>query len=200
MSMSPAVESLDKALKPKLENPSARMHFRGVGDLLFPGSCCVCGNGTNSAGYVDIGVYFDYEGQVYLCITCLTEAAETGGMLSIEQSEFLKDLCTKVATENEELRTIAKEMSERVEQYESAITSGGFILASDVHPVSLPDSDAPTEPEGSTGDGDGNVNDAPNAQDSGEPVADESVTVSKSKRTRSVTGVNAQPNGNPTAL
>lgn len=198
MSMSPAVESLDKALKPKLENPSARMHYRGVGELLFPGSCCVCGNGTNPAGYVDIGVYFDYEGQVYLCISCLTEAAETGGMLSIEQSEFLKDLCTKVATENEELRTIAKEMSERVEQYESAITAGGFILATDVPAASVPATDAPQEPEGSTGDADGHVDDAPNAQDGGEPVSDEPVKVEKSKRTRSVTVTNSTRN--PTAL
>lgn len=120
MSESP-VDEIESIVQPTTENPSSRMHYRGIGDLMFPGSCCVCGNGTNQAGYVDIGVYYEYEGQVYLCLDCVTEAAETGGMLSLEVSNHLKELATQVAEDNKALRQLNLEMSERLGHYDSLL-------------------------------------------------------------------------------
>lgn len=129
----------------RIENPSGRMHFLGVGDLLFPGGCCVCGNGLNPEGFVSIGVYYEGEGQMYLCLTCLTEAAETGGLLSLEQSRVLVDLSTKVSEENLVLRETVKDLSKRVELYESAINAAGAGIVSSPANTDLGVTESPAE-------------------------------------------------------
>lgn len=151
-SISDALEGVLDADRSVIENPSGRMHLKGIGDLLFPGTCCVCGNGTYEHGYVQLGVYYEYEGEMYLCLTCLTEAAEIGGMLSLEQGVVLKDLAIKVSEQNKALRELVKGLSEKVELYESALGSVGAITIASpsVDDVAVPENDEgsidPTEP------------------------------------------------------
>lgn len=56
-------------------DPSRRIIARTRGELHHPGSCAICGCSDSERTYVDIGVYYDYEGNVYLCDHCFDEAA-----------------------------------------------------------------------------------------------------------------------------
>lgn len=48
--------------------------------LVAPGKCAVCG--TTERAVVDFGAYVDWFGAIYLCVSCLAEAAATIGMVS----------------------------------------------------------------------------------------------------------------------
>lgn len=73
-----------------IENdPSARMQFAGMGELVHPGSCMVCGSGNCEEGYVRLGVYFEYEGEMYLCRTCLVQASELIGCVTPEEAVLI---------------------------------------------------------------------------------------------------------------
>lgn len=135
---------------PKTLSPSDRMHVRNIGELMHPGACCVCGSGTCQQGYIDIGVYYDYEGQVYLCMACLTEAAETAGMLSIPESEHLISLNKELAEKNTQLKADLEKASEENERFndllrpiaERSLTDG--IIASSVSVSETEQSDGDT--------------------------------------------------------
>lgn len=84
-----------------IENdPSARMQLRTRGELVHPGSCMVCGSGTCDEGYLDLGVFFDYEGTMYLCHTCATQAGETIGMFTPDQVNSQLSLLEQLTQEN----------------------------------------------------------------------------------------------------
>ncbi len=100
-------------------NPDSRMQRRGVGDLLHPACCAVCGNGTCEAGYIDIGVYYDYEGQVYLCMNCVNEIADTAGLLTDTELHHLKGEITKVAHANEVMTQELKVAHEKLAHYDA---------------------------------------------------------------------------------
>lgn len=51
--------------------------------LIAPGKCAVCG--TTERAVVDFGAYVDWFGAIYLCVSCLAEAAATIGMVSAEE-------------------------------------------------------------------------------------------------------------------
>lgn len=117
-----------------IENdPSARMQLRTRGELQHPGSCMVCGSGVCDLGYVDLGVFYDYEGTMYLCHTCVTQAAEIIGMFTPEQVEsqrqLLDDLTSQNAQYKEELDRVRPLVS-AVEQLKSTVVSD-LIGASD---------------------------------------------------------------------
>lgn len=65
------------ALTPEIPevDPSRRIIARTRGELHHPGSCAICGGSDPERTYVDIGVYYDYEGNVYICHLCFDEAA-----------------------------------------------------------------------------------------------------------------------------
>lgn len=88
-------------------DPSARVQFRGVGQLQHPGNCAMCGNGTCEKGYVDPSIWYEWEGQVYFCFNCTVQMAEAIGCLAPDQSEFLvnqnKELAAKLQSATEEL-------------------------------------------------------------------------------------------------
>lgn len=87
-----------------IENdPSARMQLRSLGELVHPGTCMVCGNGNCEDGYIDLGVFFDYEGTMYLCKKCCYQAGETFGMFTPEEVRQTQDLAEKLAQANETL-------------------------------------------------------------------------------------------------
>lgn len=51
--------------------------------LVAPGKCAVCG--TTERAVVDFGAYVDWFGAIYLCVSCLAEAAATIGMVSANE-------------------------------------------------------------------------------------------------------------------
>ena len=65
------------ALTPEIPevDPSRRIIARTRGELQHPGSCAICGGSDPDRTFVDIGVYYDYEGNVYICHLCFDEAA-----------------------------------------------------------------------------------------------------------------------------
>jgi len=109
------------SFEPKEIDPSARMQLIGMGDLMHPACCAVCGNGSCDLGYVDIGVWFEYEGSVYLCMLCATQVAETGGMYSMEQSQQLRDISNEALAENKILKDRLEKASERLGHYDALL-------------------------------------------------------------------------------
>ena len=114
-------------------DPSARMQLRGRGDgLMHPASCMVCGNGNCEQGYVDTGVNFDYEGQMYLCVLCVSQAAETAGMLGIELSRFLREQNESLAEKNAQVTELLRKTNDELEHYRALFPSP---VAADVSSV-----------------------------------------------------------------
>ena len=106
---------------PKILSPSDKFQPRGVGDLKHPGTCLACGNGTCEFGYIDLGTFFDYEGQMYLCKTCVEEVGEVVGMLTIDESAFLQTTCESLAEENKRLSKELEDASDRLRAYDSLL-------------------------------------------------------------------------------
>jgi hypothetical protein len=87
-----------------IENdPSARMQVRSMGELMHPAQCMVCGNGNCDEGYLDLGVFYDYEGHMYLCMICATQAGETIGLFTPDEVKSQQELIEKLTNENESL-------------------------------------------------------------------------------------------------
>lgn len=162
-------------------NPDSRMRKRGLGDLMHPGVCAVCGNGTYEPGYIDIGVYYDYEGQVYLCLACVNEIADTAGLLTDTEAQFLCIQNKDFAEKNEKLVHDLKVANERLQHYD-ALFNSNF----ESHPDVI--SDLESEDKQEDGEpADESVNDG----EAEEPVINESVT---SEGPANTSGIE-QPNG-----
>lgn len=96
------------------------MQLRNTGELMHPGCCAVCGNGTCEFGYVDLGVYYDYEGQVYLCMTCIDkDLTEVAGLLSKGEVELLQHEANELAKSNKQLTEQLEKANERLNHYDS---------------------------------------------------------------------------------
>jgi len=110
-------------------DPDARMQLRGIGDLRHPGACAVCGSGNCDSGYVDLGVYYEYEGWVYLCLYCIEEAGGVVDMLTVNESEKLIEAQHKAEGKALALEEENGELHERLNGYVSviadAVTYGG---------------------------------------------------------------------------
>jgi len=87
-------------------NPSSRIQVRGLGELLAPAVCSLCGNGMHEK-YVDPAIWYEWEGQQYFCELCVTEMAELIGCLNPEESKFLMDVNAEVSARNQELELVA---------------------------------------------------------------------------------------------
>jgi hypothetical protein len=135
-----------------LENdPSARMQLRSMGELVHPAACCVCGNGVCEAGYIDLGVYYDYEGQMYLCKTCLYQAGETFGMFTPDEVKIIQDQLVSITNENEKLKEELEEL-ERVRPIVSVIESGIAAIAATGDVPTVPAYESYEPGDGSTGE------------------------------------------------
>lgn len=99
----------------------SRMQLVGIGDLMHPGACMVCGSGNREQGYVNLGVYYEYEGNMYLCFLCLTEAAEIIGMLTSDEAHVLNENSSKVFEENVALKEELASANERLSVYDNAM-------------------------------------------------------------------------------
>lgn len=115
-------------------SPSARMQLVNIGELLHPAACMVCGNGTSQDGYLRLGVYFDYEGECYLCVRCLTEAGETIGMLTSDEAEHLTGLSAATSTDLADAKEKLEAANERLNHYDTLFgdrihSSGSNVIA-----------------------------------------------------------------------
>ena len=112
--------------------PSDRMQFRGLGELPQPATCMVCGSGTYEEGYVDLGVWYDYVGNMLLCGTCLVQAAELIGCLTPGETETLKELASRAAAEADKYHTELNNALERLAIYDALfgdLVSSGALSA-----------------------------------------------------------------------
>jgi hypothetical protein len=98
----------------------------GRGDLLAPGSCALCGSGNSDEGYVDTGIFYDYEGQVYFCITCTRQIAEVIGCLLPEEANILREQANEVAKANAKLTLELEAANERLRAFDVAFASVKF--------------------------------------------------------------------------
>jgi hypothetical protein len=130
----------------RIENdPSARMQVRRMSELAHPAACCVCGNGTCDLGYLDLGVYFDYEGTMYLCMTCAYQAGETVGLYTPEEIKITQQLAESLGAENDALKL---ELHNVTEQLNAANVLLRDYLAGGTNSnvVSISSEESPAEP------------------------------------------------------
>lgn len=116
--------------------PSDKMQVLGIADLRHPGTCMVCGNGTHPDGYVDLGVWYEYEGNCYICSLCLKQAAEVIGCLVPEEAKALQEAFSAM---NDVLTTAElnlKVARERLAVYDDAIVRAARFNADDRDRVS----------------------------------------------------------------
>lgn len=173
-------------------NPSARMQVRGVGDLIHPGACAVCGNGTCHDGYLDPGVYYDYEGQVYLCMRCVEELIATVGGATAAELLVTADLTTRALDENERLKAEVESLNVELEQYRNLmrVATGGNDDVPDASAIDVP----VIEVDGVDEAGDNKVGELP-LPDVGEGVNSEPV-VNESVKSDGSSNTNRTKRGN----
>lgn len=109
---------------------------------MHPGSCCVCGSGNCDDGYLDLGVYYDYEGTMYLCMTCAYQAGETVGLYTPDEVKLtqqqLSDAMTQIAALTEELeyaRPIVAAVESVSERFASADSVSSSTAGTDEYQV-----------------------------------------------------------------
>lgn len=130
-----------------IENdPSARMQLRSRGELRHPGACCICGNGTNDDGYVDLGVFFDYEGTMYLDMTCALQIATLIGCVSPEEIKIFEKKVEELAKKNDELRKDLDNAQHHVDTA-NALLRSSLLPSSDSSDTSVEVSEAEPESE-----------------------------------------------------
>ncbi len=83
--------------------PSDRVQVRSQGELQAPGACALCGSGNCEDGYVDFGLWLDFHGTVYLCITCTEQIIGVLGALTLDESKQLTETNNELIVANREL-------------------------------------------------------------------------------------------------
>ena len=130
-----------------IENdPSARMQVRSRGELRHPGACMICGNGTNDDGYVDLGVFFDYEGTMYLCMTCALQLAELIGCVLPDQIKIFEAKVESLSGKNDELHKELDNAQHHVDTV-NALLRSKFLSSGDLISVAVEDDQAEPESE-----------------------------------------------------
>jgi len=105
-----------------VNGPSDRMQLVGVGELLHPGSCIVCGNGNCAEGYVRFGVNLEFEGELYLCWFCVVQSAEILGCLIPAEATTLREIAEGVAADNTLLRNENEALNERFKAFDAILS------------------------------------------------------------------------------
>lgn len=121
-------------------DPSGRFQLRSRGELQIPGSCIICGSGSNEEGYLDFGIFVDYHGTLYFCMTCLGEAAQVAGFMSPQ-------LYAETNKHIEEKLVENKSLKEEIEDAKRTIDSLKHLLGSSLTASSDVVSESTTEPE-----------------------------------------------------
>jgi len=103
--------------------PSDRVQLRGLGELQHPGSCALCGSGNCEDGYVDLGIYYDYEGQMYLCVICVKQVAGVIDMIPSEEVQFMQAAAEELALKFKALEDENLRYRERLAAYDVLVNS-----------------------------------------------------------------------------
>lgn len=105
----------------RVTTPSDRVQVIGRAQLKHPGACALCGNGTCDEGYVNTGIYFDYEGHIYLCMRCAIQIAETIGCLTPPESLHLVTLSEEVIKERDLYKEQLEDATNRLQHFDALI-------------------------------------------------------------------------------
>lgn len=120
-------------------DPSKLTQLRSRGQLMHPGTCAICGNGTCDEGYLDTGIYYDYEGHVYICLVCVrTEVLPQIGAIPYEEAEYIKNERQADATRILELENELVETKEKYRELAMAldvIRRGSDLTLNDPTPI-----------------------------------------------------------------
>lgn len=125
--------------------PSDRVQLRETGELRTPGNCALCGNATCLDGYVDLDIYFDWEGNIYLCMNCAKQVSKVIGCLLPDETKALHALYEENARE-------LNETKEKLDAFQQLDDLFSRLYGSSFIPVVTAVSDPPleesaTEPE-----------------------------------------------------
>lgn len=165
-------------------DPSARIQVRRAGELMLPAQCTVCGFGGVERDYVDFGIWFEYEGQVYICTLCMEEAGHALQMATSQEWEHLKGmyhrLDEKLKAQEAELNVL-RELRDNISRLNLLSDLSGVIAGTD-------EVDGPERTDGS--DADDAVNEPSGNGTEPSPVLTESGKVSGPDDTARVTGSN----------
>lgn len=101
--------------------PSDRVQLVGLGELLPPGHCMICKNGNCEEGYAKLDVFYDYEGEQYLCRLCVIQLSELFGCLTPEEAQHLQDAAKEYASLNNDLFQENQVLSERLRVFNDAL-------------------------------------------------------------------------------
>lgn len=159
-----------------LENdPSRRIIARTRGELQHPGSCAVCGSDDPERTYVDFGIYFDYEGTMYICSVCFGEAAEkVMGYFTAEQH-------LQLLSENNSLIHKNEVLTAELQNYES-LTDALRAMSVPIDAIirgGRPSSEASVEDAKDGADGESETAEPVNDEGPSEPSGTEPVNRSK---------------------
>lgn len=157
-------------------SPSDGMKLLGLGGLPAPAACFVCGSGNYDEGYVDLGVYYDYYGELLLCTACLFKAAEIAGAYLPEVKKLAEDMVTSQA---EEIRRLTKELDEA--RARLAVFNGMVADYVSSQPIALIDDVTGTAVPSDSGN------------DSATASGSEAVNASESKPAEPVKGAGSKP-------
>lgn len=171
-----------------IENdPSARMQLRTRGELQHPGSCMVCGSGVCDLGYVDLGVFYDYEGTMYLCHACVTQAAEIIGMFTPEQVESQRQLLDDLTSQNAQYKDELDRVRPVISALEHLKPPTVFIPDSVNDLVHEDPESVPAVTSGDEPNLDSNDPTVTEGSGSGEPEPEKPVTIEKPARSNRTT-------------
>lgn len=129
---------------------------------MAPGTCMECGRGNYDGDYLDLDVFFDYEGHMAMCKDCVVQAGETVGMFTAEEHLDLLKKFNDAVVEHER-------MESELENVRSQLASARNLLAGYLSADVDSTTNVESEPESSDSDGTSEVS------DSGEPEVEEPV-------------------------
>ena len=117
---------------PKELTPSDRVQMRGQHELMHPGACALCGSGNRDDGYVDLDIYYDYEGQMYLCRSCAEEVGNVIGMVSAEEFGHLQSMAEGLAADVTTLKAELDASTVRLTKYDDLFADRFTTVAASV--------------------------------------------------------------------
>lgn len=154
--------------------------------LIAPGKCAVCG--TTERAVVDFGAYVDWFGAIYLCVSCLAEAAATIGMVSADEyaeAQRVTNQSFSAYIEQNDLMVVDSEWYNRASDLFGALPiSDAFIRVCGGSETVLEFREpVPIQPALPFGENDGNA-DSAEQDKSASPVGDKPANGQSNKSTR----------------
>ncbi len=151
--------------------PSDRVQLVGLGQLLSPANCMICGNGTCEEGYAHLGVFLEFVGEAYLCRTCVVQIAELFRCLTPEEAHSLREDAAELAAKNVAYQEELRITNERLAAFDSLVQH-----AAAINPVTSDGTvNGGTEAEPGNGSTDGVDAQTSGKSDSAKSTADEPV-------------------------